>query len=131
MLFTYTTIFFASLLVALAVLLIYKLVSKSSQKIHDSRVGNAELNQNLIYHKAKATRGVAYSTSPPADWNGRGAPLDLTEVHPARTTVERGQSDVWPYRKTKLGSVGSSHKVKRGGSSKNQKPGDTSQPWGW
>lgn len=131
MIFTYTTIFFASLLVALVALLIYKLVSKSSQKIHDSRIGNAELNQNPIYHKAKDTRGAAYSTSPSADWSGRGAPLDLTEVHPARTNVERGQSDVWPYRKTKLGSVGSSHKVKRNGSSKNQKPRDTSQPWGW
>jgi hypothetical protein len=131
MIFTYTTIFFASLLVAMVALLIYKVVSRSSESIHDSKARKAELNQNRVYHKAKGNRTVIYDTPPSLNWRERATPRDLTRAHPAMAAIERHKNDVWPYREKKPGSVGSSYKVKRKGSSGKQSAGDASKPWGW
>jgi len=108
MVLTYSTIFLASLAVALVALYIYKSISSARKSIYRSkqRITNAGSQQ------CKAAYETAVSPVLPGR-KSRVTPGNLSGAEPVVPPVNRGPDTSWPYREDKHVRIGSAYKVRR------------------
>jgi len=131
MLLLYTTIFVASLSVALVARFIYKAVKNSKRSVYRSKERIHSNDKSAVRQKvmaaSRAGAGARYSSD-------RRTPLTTQSyagAYPAMPTVGSNQSNVWPYRQERSASVGKAYKVKRRVASRTSDADDRSKPWGW
>ncbi len=107
MIYTYSTILLASLVVALIGLFLYRIISGASKSILGSR-------------ETRLTRL-------PVGRQNHVRSRTLEKASPAMPTTRRGQDNVWPYREQKTNDIGTTHRVRR----RIQSKGPVLEPWGW
>lgn len=118
MILTYSTLFLASLIVAMLALFFYRLISHASRSASRARKRQNQANNLQTGQKTHAwRRAVSHVTT-----------RDLHQTSPAMPIGRHSQNDVWPYRERQRSSVGNAYKIKR--KAANKQPG-TKTPWGW
>ena len=112
MVLTYSTIFLASLIVAMIAFFLYRLVANASRSVSRASKRAARSGDILGVPTGKAS-------------------LKHASAHPAPPQAYREQKATWPYREDKSVAIGSAYKVKRKPTNRDNGKESGNKPWGW
>ncbi len=121
MIMTYSTLFLGSLIVAMLVMFLYRLISHASKSASRARKSQNQANRIQTEQKAHAWRSAV------SDVASNGS----AQTFPAMPADGHSQNDVWPYRENKQSAVGSAYKIRRRTAENKTAANYARKPWGW
>lgn len=121
MILTYSTLFLASLIVAMLTVFFLRLILHSSRSASRARKKHHQANSMMPDQNSQAWRKTVDNVTTRSG----------TQTSPAMPAGNYNQNGVWPYREEKHSSLGAAYKVRR--KVAGDKPGVkyARTPWGW
>ena len=153
--FFYTSLFIASLLVALVLHWLYHVVVDFREKVsrevlpgsrnkstvdHESRPVRANITkipdpwgwgEHTNPSQAARTAGIAPSDAVPWGWPGNDRDIHAHGQHSDSRAVHAKPVHGWPYREDKAEFAGKAYKVTRKAEIKRTRLSTAGKPWGW
>lgn len=146
--FTYTTLFIGSLILAVIGLVVYRVIEGTSRSILSSKGPVSIVSSTTELPTAHAPLAVADAAAWPSA-RVNAAPLNQVREQPPHqataaastkhcslydvdpTAPPTSRNDVWPHREEKLESAGKAYKVTRNVPPQASNDEDSDKPWGW
>ena len=136
--FFYTSLFVASIIIALVVVWLYNAMKNVGKVVYRAILPSSK-NNPASHVKKRVLHATVNDTRTPWGWQGKGrvaggrnAQRKSHHNKPVANPAGRSMQNVgWPYREEKLSSFGKAHTAQRKAKPKRTNPKTASKPWGW